>query len=156
MPTWRQQCECGLRFEHHGKMADLDVPVPCPDCKAPATRRLPPTGVSSSLDLEIRGLGPQSTGTALDHDLDRIIGRAAEHGWAVQGARTADKRAVLRANPGTAPSDLTQNPDGSWGILPKGAGAALQGISQAVAAGAPADESVPSDPDAPREAGWHI
>lgn len=153
MPSFTHQCDCGLRFEIHIAFKNKDLGVPCNACGAKDTLRLLPNGVRSGLDIGIVGSGPQSTGTSLDHDTDRVVGIAAELGWAHQEKRVADKRATLSANPGQDPRDMTQNPDGSWGFLPQGKGNKLQHLSSEIAKNAPSDSVVPNDPTAKREPG---
>lgn len=153
MPSYLQQCDsCGLRHEVSLSFSARDKKVPCPSCGV-ETRRLPPNRISSDLDLPIQGVGPQSTGTSLDHDLDRVVGKAAEIGWRFQERRYLSKRAVLQANPGRDPQDMTRNPDGSWGFLPSGAGKSLQGISSEIAKMAPPDTNVPDSQGVVKEPG---
>lgn len=117
MPVYDFQCECGLRFEQSVPFASREKPFPCRSCGGQAQRLMPST-VSGVFVKDVTGPGPQNTGlSAYDAHVDRVIGKSAAQGWAVQEKRVADKREVLRDNPGATGHDLSQNPDGSWKVL---------------------------------------
>lgn len=120
MPIYDFQCnECGLRFEQSVTFANRENPFPCHSCSQPANR-LMPASVTGVFNKDVTGPVPQNTGIhSLDAHIDRTIGKSAAQGWTVQETRVADKREVLRQNPHASGHDLTQNPDGSWGILSK-------------------------------------
>jgi hypothetical protein len=118
MPMYDYQCECGVRFERQfrferGKAAP-PVATPCPACDAAAPRLMPETA-SGVFVKDVSGPVPQNTGIhSLDAHVDRVIGKAAEQGWAAHADRLKDKAEVLRDNPGVSKHALTQRPDGSW------------------------------------------
>lgn len=154
MPSYDFQCPCGLRFEKFAKVPDRDKPVSCPDCNAKA-KRLMPANIVGVMEFETSGPVPQNTGIeSVDYDADRVIGKAAQVGWEFQEKRLAQKRALLRANPGSDPHDLSKLPDGNYRVLPSGAGKQLQALSRAGAAQAPRDNSIVVDPRDKRDPGY--
>jgi len=119
MPLYDYQCECGIRFEHSVPFVKRNDPVSCYECGAPAERLMPDT-VSGVFVKDVTGMGPQNSGIhSLDAHIDRVIGKSAAQGWAVQEQRVGDKREVLRQNPEATGHDLSQDPDGSWRVLSK-------------------------------------
>jgi putative FmdB family regulatory protein len=120
MPIYTYQCkECGLRFERSVKFSKRGEPIPCDACATPCDAVFPET-VSGVFVKDVSGPVPQNTGlSAYDAHVDRVIGKSAAQGWAVQEQRVGDKKEFLRENPDATGYDLTQNPDGSWSKLTK-------------------------------------
>ena len=117
MPLYAYQCDCGVRFETSGKMAESMKPAPCPNCGA-ESQRIVPDDIGGIFKVGVTGPVPQNTGIAqLDAHIDRVIGASAETGWTIHSDRIAAKKKILADNPGADGKDITENPDGSFGIL---------------------------------------
>lgn len=117
MPTYEWQCQCGLRFDGHAKLADRTKSKPCPSCDAEAPPVVP-SKVQGHFNHEVTGPMPQNTGIAgLDAHIDRVIGQSAKQGRDVIDQRVREKQQVLANNPGATGHDLSRNPDGSYRVL---------------------------------------
>ena len=117
MPTYKWQCECGLRFEGIAPMKDHQKPKKCPDCGAEA-QRVVPDEVAGVFNQDVTGPVPQNTGLSqYDAHVDRVIGKSADQGRKVQEIRRKVKGQVLNSNPGVTPEDLSLNPDGTYRVL---------------------------------------
>jgi len=116
-PLYDYQCDCGVRFEAPGRMAESMKPAPCPSCGGEAPRVVP-DDVGGIFKQGVSGPVPQNTGISqLDAHIDRVIGKSAEAGWTTHSDRVDAKRRILADNPGTSGHDITENPDGSFGVL---------------------------------------
>lgn len=90
--------------------------MPCPNCSEAVLPELsaPEFAFSHTPD----GPGPQSTGvSALDHDVDRVIGRDAERQWAAVATRQKRKLQHLAANPEKSGHDLSRTFDDDYRIM---------------------------------------
>lgn len=115
MPIFEYQCDCGLRFERSGKMAQATVEQACPVCGKDSPR-VPPSSVGFAFkQTSTSGPVPQNTGiSAYDYNVDRIVGSEAAERWAVVEQREARKREVLVDAPGATKKDLSALPDGEY------------------------------------------
>lgn len=121
MPLYQYLCPtCKLRFEKIGQAARSEDPAACPTCQRPAPRALG-GAPRMAYQANTTGITPQNTGlTGVDSNYDRVIGQSAKAGWDVQRQRVADKRAVLRANPGLRGEDLKKMPSsGHYEPMPR-------------------------------------
>lgn len=111
MPTYKYQCECGVRFEHTTSMKNAMKPQPCPDCRELA-ERLMPGALSSTFNQSANSPAPQNTGVhSFDTNWDRVIGASAKEGWDTQRRRYKDKVQTLKDNPGATGHDLARAPE---------------------------------------------
>lgn len=90
--------------------------VDCLSCDGPVHAQIsaPDFAFSHTPDAP----SPQNTGVSgIDHEVDRVIGRDAEQGWAAVAARQDRKRRVLAANPGATGHDLSRTPDDDYRVM---------------------------------------
>lgn len=112
MPLYQYLCaSCRLRFEVVGGTSTASQPAACPKCAKPAPRALP-GNLRMAYGAKVEGVAPQNTGlSGVDTNYDRVIGQSARQGWDAQRRRVADKREILRRNPGVVGEDLKRLPD---------------------------------------------
>lgn len=130
LPTYEYQCLCGRLFEKYLSLSKRTTGQKCPSCDVIVLRALP-SKVSGHFNLEVTGPVPQNTGASLDAHIDRVIGQSARQGKAVAQRRVEDKKGLLYDNPGTRPSDLSKNHDGSYRVM-KPEESAAHGRSQKI------------------------
>ncbi len=113
MPIFEYQCPCGLRFEANVSRSKREEPRVCSECGDTAFLTLP-ASVAGHFRKDVTGAGPQNTGIAdLDAHIDRVIGKSAEQGWAVQEQRADEKRQVM-ASTGVSGGHLSRTVDGEY------------------------------------------
>src|ERR1700743_2929863 len=98
MPLREFQCKCGVRFEEILPASFKDTTYKCPDCGKKA--KLLISAASFTFAHIPNGPGPQNTGTSLDWNYDKIIGRDAESKWGAIKERQSEKLRILKDNPG--------------------------------------------------------
>lgn len=120
MPIYEYTCQdCGLGFEKMKRMSASDEPEACPACKAPDAKKLVSV-VNHAFVFpasQMRGMAPPNTGTSIDYNADKVIGRDAEAKRKLIAERQAHKRKVIQDNPGSTGFDLSKTHDGDYRVM---------------------------------------
>jgi putative FmdB family regulatory protein len=99
MPIYEYECQdCGLRFEKLKSMSRCDEPEACPSCKVPEAKKLVSV-VNHTFVFpasQMRGPAPPNTGTSIDYNADKVIGRDAEERRKVVAERSRRKDEIIR------------------------------------------------------------
>lgn len=95
MPIHEFQCDdCGLQVEELFKSGSVPDAIPCSECGSEMRRLV--SAANHTFAHQPTGPVPQNTGVkAIDHNVDRVIGRDAERKWAAIEERNKHKRAAL-------------------------------------------------------------
>lgn len=98
MPIFKYHCsDCGLRFGAMQPAQGAKAALPCKRCSGTASKLL--STASFKFAHRPDAPGPQNTGaSAVDHDVDVVIGRSAAQNLAEYQKRSDYKRRVIAAN----------------------------------------------------------
>ena len=117
MPIYEYHCVCGLHFEKMRPQTKAQSQVECESCgkSVAAVLSAPEFGFSMAGDGR---LAPQNTGvSAIDHQVDRVIGRDADRQWKAIAVRQTRKRKVMASNPGSTGFDLSRTFDDDYRVM---------------------------------------
>ena len=117
MPVYEYVCpQCSLHFSRRRPITEYQSSAECPECQIPVAKT--PSAANHTFAHVPTGPVPQNTGVhAIDHNVDRVIGRDAQQKWEAIQLRQRDKREILRNNPGSTGFDLSRTADGSYRIM---------------------------------------
>lgn len=109
MPLFEFKCDCGLVFEEIVRDETAQTHE-CPDCGRTAEKEI------SDFGFKFEGKGDgnpeKDTGVdSVDNNIDRIIGRDADHRWEHIKDRQSRKRRVQRKEDGVDSTPLRKNPE---------------------------------------------
>lgn len=117
IPIYEFQCGvCGLLFDKSVSFAKRDQEQKC-TCGAKVFRKRLES-LSYVFDHEVSGMVPQNTGiTAIDMNVDRVIGKDSSAKWSQIEKRVNLKRQILENNPEIQGKDLSRELDGSYRVM---------------------------------------